>query len=170
MPFLILSYAGMAVAVYAALHDVAVRTVPNTAALLLLLIGVAARLLDHNISGGVIATFCVFAVTFIFWRLGWMGGGDLKLLTASAMFVASAPAAQGVGGMVIATTLAGGVLSLLYLTGSLLAPKPAAVKPKGFIMRVFRAELWRLRRRGPLPYATAIAAGTLYATTLRLHP
>lgn len=156
----------MAVVLYAALHDVAVRTVPNTAALLLLGLGIVLRLLDGGIGASALACFAVFAVTFIFWRLGWMGGGDLKLLTASAMFV---PAAQ-VPAMIIVTTLAGGVLSILFLTGSLVAPKPRAGKPAGFLSRVFRAELWRLRRRGPLPYATAIAAGTLYATTLRLHP
>jgi prepilin peptidase CpaA len=162
---LALYVAGALVLVYSALHDIAVRTIPNSAALLLLVIGIALRGLDHLYAPAALAGGLVFGVMFLFWRLGWMGGGDVKLLTAAAVFLP--PAA--VPGFVIATSLAGGLLAVLYLAGSLVAPKPASVRPGNMLRRVLRTEIWRLRRRGPLPYATAIAAGGLYATILQLH-
>ncbi len=68
-----------------------------------------------------------------------------------------------VGLMLLATALAGGALCLPYLPGKRLFARPAPGRPVGMLSRVLRCERWRLRRRGPLPYAVAIAAGTLFA-------
>ncbi len=157
---------GVVMLLSAALHDVAVRTVPNTVALLLLICGVFLRLMAGDIVTALMASGAVFVVTFLFWRLGWMGGGDLKLLTAAAMFVVPAK----VPTLIIVTSLAGGILAMIFLIGGAIAPPPAKIRPAGLLARAVRAELWRLKRRGPLPYATAIAAGGLYATLVQLSP
>jgi len=56
--------------------------------------------------------------------------------------------------------LAGGLLAVLYLLAQNLVPaaSPSPV-PLSLLARVWRAERWRIRRGGPLPYAVAIAAG-----------
>jgi prepilin peptidase CpaA len=138
---------GLLILCAAALHDFAVRTVPNLYSVVLF-------------AAGFVAAAIVFLVTFVFWRLRWMGGGDVKLLTAAAIFVAP----LAVPMLVAATALAGGALALLFIAGGRLAKQPAATRPRAFVSRVLRCEQWRLRRGGPLPYAAAIAVGGVIAT------
>jgi prepilin peptidase CpaA len=154
---------GAALLAFAALHDVGFRTVPNRVSAALLLCGLALRLLAGDLIWGGVCGGIVFAVTYSFWRFGWMGGADVKLLTASAVFVPP----PLVPTLIIMTSLAGGVLALVYIVGSRLAPapRPWAIMPRQatLLRRAARCELRRLRRRGPLPYATAIAVGGLLA-------
>ncbi len=163
-PTLVLFCAAGLLAAFAAVHDIGFRTVPNWVSVALLALGIVLRLLQHDAAWGLGCGAIVFAVTYLFWRFGWMGGADVKLLTA--LSVVAAPAM--VPSLVIGTSLAGGVLAMIYLLGSRIAPAPApaatvlAAHP-GLLRRAARCELRRLRRRGPLPYATAIAAGGLLA-------
>ena len=87
-----------------------------------------------------------------------MGGGDVKLLGATALAVppGSVPTLVFVMGM------AGGLLSLFYLAARRLVHAPSATRPRSLIARALRVERWRIRRGGPLPYACAIAAGGLF--------
>jgi hypothetical protein len=39
--------------------------------------------------------------------------------------------------------------------------RPRAGRPAGLLRRVWRTERYRMHRRGPLPYASAIAAAAL---------
>ncbi len=168
MPHPILIFPLFAVAAlllaFAALHDIGFRTVPNRVSLALLAIGVALRLLQHDLPWGLGCGALVFAVTYVCWRFGWMGGADVKLLSTAAVVVAPVM----VPTLVIGTSLAGGVLALLYVAGGKLAPRPkaafsgpamSALRQASLLRRAARCELRRLRRRGPLPYATAIAVG-----------
>lgn len=158
-----LTLCGLAILLFAALHDFAVRTVPNAYSVILFAAGVALRLLSggtHSLQWGLIAAAIVFALTFIFWQLGWMGGGDVKLLTASAIFVSPLTVPMLIAG----TALAGGVLALIFVVGRRMARRPAASRPARFVPRILRCEQWRLTRGGPLPYAAAIAAGGVIAT------
>jgi prepilin peptidase CpaA len=148
--------------VAAALHDVAARTIPNWVSLALCGLGVLLRCLDgkNSLLAGLSLGLLVFAVATFCWKRGWMGGGDVKLLSAAAIFVPP----PHVGDMLIAVTLAGGVVGLIYLLGrSLLSRnvRPAGARPRRLLARVLRVERRRLGRGGPLPYASAIAAGTL---------
>ncbi len=158
-PILILFLASAALLAFAALHDVGFRTVPNNVSLVLLALGILLRLLQHDLLLGLGCGAIVFAATYFFWRMGWMGGADVKLLGSTAVVVAPAL----VPTLVIGTSLAGGVLALFYVIGSRLVPQPsqafAGAGGTGLIRRAARCELRRLRRRGPLPYAAAIAAG-----------
>jgi prepilin peptidase CpaA len=144
----------------AALHDVAARTIPNWVSLALFGLGAVLRLVDHNLLAGLSLGLVVFAVATLCWKRGWMGGGDVKLLSAAAIFV---PPVH-VGDMLIAVTLAGGIVGMIYLAGrSFLSriARPAPVRPRRLLARIMRVERRRLARGGPLPYASAIAAGTL---------
>ncbi len=72
--------------VYAALHDLAVRTMPNWLSAVLL-IGAGARVVDHSLLAGVAASVVVFIILSAVWMRGGMGGGDMKLWAATVMLV-----------------------------------------------------------------------------------
>jgi len=85
----------------------------------------------------------------------------VKLLAAAALLP---PPAQ-VPDLVVGVALCGGLLALLVLALRPLVPRAAGPRPTGLFARAVRAEAWRLRRRGPLPYAVAIAGGALLTLT-----
>lgn len=161
-PISLLLLIGALLLVFAALHDIGFRTVPNRVSVALLACGILLRLLSggpHQLMWGLLCGGAVFMVTYACWRFGWMGGADVKLLTAAAVFV---PPLM-VPTLLLGTSLAGGAIALTYIIGSFLAPRPAAHRPHGLLLRALRCEQRRLRRRGPLPYAAAIAAGGFVA-------
>lgn len=139
----------------AALHDLALRTIPNTASLGLVVAGLAMRLQDGSTILGLLIAAAVFAAAVVCWRRGWLGGGDVKLLAATALVV---PPLQ-VGSLIFVTTQCGGVLALIYLVLSRTLHVSPSVQPRGALRRLLRAERWRICRGSPLPYGFAIAAG-----------
>ena len=155
--------AGAGLLLLAALHDIIARTVPNWVAGLLALLGLGAQIMGNNLVNGLIAAGLVFLVAAFCWRRGWLGGGDVKLMAAATL---AAPAGRVVL-FILAMSVAGSVLAAIYLVAGRIArralPMAAAARPihrpASLLGRATRAELWRLRRGGPLPYACAIAAG-----------
>lgn len=152
-------FAAIVALVLAAIHDLAVRTVPNE---LITAVGACAlglAALQHRLLISLAIASLLMVLTFILWTRGYLGGGDGKLLAICALLVAPG----NVFPMLLATALAGGLLCLPYLPGRHIFSRPAPTRPDGLLARLLRCERWRLRRRGPLPYAVAIAAGTLSA-------
>lgn len=153
--------AGIFLLLAAALHDVATRTIPNRLVAGVACTGLACQFMAGNAVPAGIAGAAVLAVSLAFWRRGYLGGGDAKLLAAAALMV---PANQ-ILSFILTTAVAGGVLSLFYLVmkGLCAAPRPTT-KPaaRSLIARILRIERWRLRHGIALPYATAIAAGTVF--------
>jgi prepilin peptidase CpaA len=89
-----------------------------------------------------------------------MGGGDVKLLGAVSTLVPP----HAVFTLLAFIAFAGGALAVVYLLGRAVAGKrriEVSRRPATLPARVLRAEAWRIRRGGPLPYACAIAAGLL---------
>ncbi len=111
--------------------------------------------MSGDLKGALLASLAVFLVAALCWRRGWIGGGDVKLLGAAALLV---PPFQ-VPLMVGFVAFAGGLLALPYLATRGRLHVRNSARPIGLAARVLRAECWRLRRGGPLPYAVAIAAG-----------
>jgi prepilin peptidase CpaA len=120
-------------------------------------------LLPALFSGGL-----VFAATWYCWQRGWIGGGDVKLLSACVLLVPP----ESVPELILSTATAGGLLALSYLILALLlrgngANVPAALGQAGSIRRlglprrIWRAERRRIHRGLSLPYSCAIAAGVL---------
>ncbi|MFQ3623901.1 MAG: A24 family peptidase [Acetobacteraceae bacterium] len=142
--------------VWAAVHDVAARTIPNGLPALIAVVGLGAQAVSGTLLHALAAGALVFAVSGIAWLRGWMGGGDVKLLAA----VATLLPASDVPVAMAATALAGAPLALLYLGLRRVVTVPAA-RPRGRVGRALRAEAWRIRRGGPIPYGVAIACGTL---------
>lgn len=138
----------------------AARTVPNWMAGALAVLGLLVQAASGHLIAGLVAGLIVFIVAAFCWRRGWMGGGDVKLLGAVAIVVPAGHVTQ----FVIAVTLTGAALAVIYLIARRVVPVPAARRPARFIPRAIRAECWRINRGGPLPYALAIAAGFLIVT------
>jgi prepilin peptidase CpaA len=82
--------------------------------------------------------------------MGWLGGGDAKLLAAASLWVGPAGAAP----FVVFTALAGGALAL-----ALMAARTVAAPPEKGPEWLRRA----LTPKGDIPYGVAIAAGALAA-------
>jgi len=150
--------AGAVLLLVAALHDIAARTVPNRLAAALAVTGIALRGLGGSLGAGLAIGAVVFCLAALCWRRGWMGGGDVKLLAATAIVVPPSLEFR----FVLAVALCGGILALAYLAARRLVAAPApAGRPHTLLARALRAERWRIHRGGPLPYACAIAAGGL---------
>jgi prepilin peptidase CpaA len=148
----------LAVAVWS---DLATRTVPDWCSIALLALGIAIRLMEGPAAAlSSIAFALVIGAGFLFLHArGLIGGGDVKLIAALA--VGTAPAAMP--DLLFAIGLAGGALGVAYLLLSRVMPRPALRPHAALPMRVAVVEANRIARRGPLPYALAIAAGTIAA-------
>jgi prepilin peptidase CpaA len=149
------------VLIVAALHDLAFRTVPNWMPLVVAVAAALARAGQGDLAASAGVAAIVLAATAGCWQRGWLGGGDVKLMAASSMLVPPALAMT----LLLNVALAGGALALVYLGLGLMVRRPRALGSKlarpGLLRRIWRAECYRIHRRGPLPYASAIAAGSL---------
>jgi prepilin peptidase CpaA len=166
---LVLFAAAMAL-LAAAAHDVAVRTVPNLVSLIVAVSGVGLNTLDGLLLPALLRGGLVFAVAWYCWRRGWVGGGDVKLLTACVLLVPPGSVPE----LILSTATAGGLLAVSYLAlARLLQSTPVnagpdhvgSVRHRNLLHRVWRAERRRIHRGLSLPYSCAIAAGavlTLY--------
>jgi prepilin peptidase CpaA len=143
----------------AAIHDLAARTIPNTFPIILALAGIALRIAAGGLPEALAGAAVVALLAGFCWLRGWLGGGDVKLLAAAALAVPGG----AIPGFVLSVGLIGGLLALAYLLARGLVPAGSVrLAPASLPVRAWRAECWRIRRGGPLPYAVAIAvAGTL---------
>jgi prepilin peptidase CpaA len=139
---------------YAALRDVTTFTIPNGLVLWLAtayglmapMAGLGPRAMLFSL--GVAAM--VFFITIAAFALGWMGGGDSKLLTVAALWLGP----QALPQFLIVTMVLGGLLALSMLTLRLL-PAAAAGSQGGWLMRLRSAD-------AGVPYGLPIGLAALY--------
>lgn len=143
--------------VAAAIQDIALRTIPNGLCAGVAALGLVLRILDREVPAALLAATACLLLTAFFWLRGWLGGGDVKLLSAATLLV---PGANLVG-LLAGVALAGGVLAVIYLGVSLLVAPPHGRAPHSTLARIARVERWRASRRRSVPYACAIATGTV---------
>lgn len=79
----------------------------------------------------------------------WLGGGDVKLIAATALWFDFA----GGGALFVYITLAGGMVALLFVIVRWLIPEAV----------LDRSGAKSLKRKGPIPYGVAIASGAIFA-------
>lgn len=99
----------------------------------------------------VAAALLVLCVTFLFFGMGWMGGGDAKLAAATALWL-------GFGGLppyLVYTALLGGILTLLIVAVRRF-PLPSPLAGVVWIDRLHD-------RKSGVPYGIALAAAGLIA-------
>ncbi len=157
--------AASALLLLAAWCDLATRTIPDGISVALAALGLLARATEGLAPATVslLVAAGLFAAFVALHARGFIGGGDVKLITGLAVGFSPLSTLD----FLVATVLAGGVLGLLYLSLRLLpepsplVPRPGAWPPR----RVLALERRRVGRRCPLPYAVAIAAGGILTLT-----
>lgn len=104
--------------------------------------------------GGLLMALIVFVVTTVLFHFRMMGGGDVKLMAAVALWAGP----QGIVGFLLVTSLVGGLLALIAVT-PLRFVFAEAVEALGGGKSV------RGAFRGVVPYGIAIAAGGLFVAS-----
>jgi prepilin peptidase CpaA len=138
---------------FAAASDLVSMTISNRLSLALAgsffvvaaLIGMPLVQVGHH----VLAAVLVLAVTFVFFTRGWMGGGDAKLASATALWLGFAHLLD----YLVVAALLGGVLALVLLQLRRL-PLPGALAGTPWIARLHAAD-------AGIPYGIALAAAGL---------
>jgi prepilin peptidase CpaA len=152
-------FAGLVI--LAALTDLASFTIPNWISVALALAFAPAAFAAGVSLGAIGLSFAVGLGMLVaaagMFALGWLGGGDAKLMTAAALWLGL----KGLGPFVIFTGLAGGALAL-----ALLGLRSAWLRPY-----TQAGPAWARRLATPgesAPYGVAIAVGALAA--FAVHP
>jgi prepilin peptidase CpaA len=148
---LLLAMAAFACLLLACVSDVTRFEIPDSLSIAMLLLAIGFGLLVPGFAWGphALAVLAMFAVGLLLFALGWMGGGDVKLLVAAAAWTGLA----GLPALLIGMAFGGGLLALVLIltrTGARLASLPDDRMP-----RVFQAG-------APMPYAIAITIGAAF--------
>lgn len=149
----------------AAGSDLALRRIPNWAAVAIALLGVAVQL-DRggpSAAAGSAVVACAFgAVLVVSWRLGFVGGGDVKLATAVSFWMYPDRTRE----FFLASALAGLVVALPHYGSALRRVShagPLAGGPAAAGLAVARAAAMDRR----VPFGVAIALGGAFAVLWR---
>lgn len=139
---------------FAAAMDLLTMTIPNRISVGLIIAFVVAALVAPlgwpEIASHVGAGLLMLAVGIAMFALGWLGGGDAKLLAAAALWF-------GFGGLIqylVLVSLAGGALALLIFSYRFLPP-PIWLCRQEWAMRLHA-------KAGGIPYGVALAAAGLW--------
>lgn len=139
--------------IYAGIGDLKTMKIPNRLTSLLLVgYAVAVPLVGLTLSdvcASLIAAAIVFALGFLAFSCGWMGGGDVKLLAVSALWLGAGNLAP----FVFYTSIFGALLTILLLIFRT-TRLPAAWRGREWILRLHH-------RDTGIPYGVAIAAAAV---------
>lgn len=138
------------------LRDLTTMTIPNWISLALvgaffpaaLLVGVGPADIASHVGVGAAALLAGMAM----FALGWIGGGDAKLLAASCLWMGM----EGVAPFLLLTGVAGGAFCLLLMTARQYFPLMAPTVSQGWVVNL-------MQPKGDIPYGVAIAVGALTA-------
>ena len=149
---------------FAAWKDLATRTIPDAIAIAVAALGALDRLFSGLLPLAVSASIALgFGLLLVVMHArGWLGGGDVKLAAAISLGLSAA----GTYRFIVITAIAGGILALVHLALRAALHRISASTPPqraSPLVRIYRAERWRIARHGPLPYGIAIAAGGICA-------
>jgi len=159
MPVLMISAGGLVM--LAAGWDLYSRRIPNLLSVVIAALYLAQAMYASEwaeIPWHLLTGFGVLVVGMVIFSLGWMGGGDVKLLSALAFWAGP----DYILLLLFVTCLAGGVLALLFVIPAIVGRNPAISRAVDWIYEKF------LKRPGPmlivssskglqLPYGVAIA-------------
>ena len=142
----------------AAAGDIARFEIPNWLCLSIAFLFPVAALLTpgsaHWLSH-LAALFLILVVGLAVFNFGVMGGGDIKLLTAIAAWTGLSDLVT----LMIATAIAGGIVSAVLLTARYAVQK---LQPNAGDDTPHKEPIRVLQKDAPMPYGVAIALGTLF--------
>ncbi|NJL50616.1 MAG: peptidase [Blastochloris sp.] len=138
---------------FAAVSDLLTMRIPNWVPLLLIAgFAVVSLLTGHSLAAigwHAAAAALVLAVCFAFFAFGWMGGGDAKLATATALWLGWGLLLDYV---LMASVLGGGLTLALLIARTV--PLPAMLLRQDWILRLHQPNTG-------IPYGIALAAAGL---------
>ncbi len=145
-----------ALVIVAAVKDLISFTIPNWISLALVALYVPAALMVGLSLGqvGLAAAvgFGLLCVGIGMFAMGWIGGGDAKLLAAAGLWLGWPTTLH----FVLFTALAGGALALLLLSARNTPLAVLTLRGPGWVQRL-------TEKGGPAPYGVAICFGALAA-------
>jgi prepilin peptidase CpaA len=149
---------------FAASSDLFTMTISNRVSLALIA-GFAAMAFMNGMAAGellahVEAAALVLAVTFVFFARGWIGGGDAKLASATALWFGF----DHLLVYLLYASIFGGILTFALIRFRLM-PLPQALAEQEWVKRLHRLD-------GGVPYGIALAAAALliYPDTSWMQP
>jgi prepilin peptidase CpaA len=151
-------YAAIGISAVVAYQDVRTRRIPNALSLAMAILGLARIGLAQDAVGGsytLAAGAVVFAVTLALFQYGVIGGGDAKLIPATALVIGY----TDLLGFLFLMSLCGGALASAAIVVNKLAASlkrrrvPASLPPPGEI-----DGLRALPTASTVPYGCAVAA------------
>ena len=154
----LLGFAGLMLV--AAIEDLRRLIIPNALIVALCLIWplfVAAAPTVYNVAGGLGCALAVFLAGAVCFSRGWLGGGDVKLLAAAALWAGPSQTPT----LLLLTGMLGGVLALFLM-----------MPPGAHIAALARAKLGPSDDPAahgaatPVPYGIAIAGAAITVTLL----
>lgn len=152
--------------VMAAQQDLAHRRIPNVISLALLVLGFVKWGFLWQLDSFLWAIFAasvMFAVTaFMNWRK-WLGGGDVKLLSASSFLIGS----HDTYPFVMWTALIGGLVSIIVLAVSLVFRY--VIKTKAEVGDVAGGDGAAERAHITVPYGVAISLAAIWILFCQTH-
>jgi prepilin peptidase CpaA len=149
---MLLVWLSLAVAAASSFEDLRSRRVPNALTVTAFTGGLAARSYLYGWSGatdGLIGAAIGFACLFVFFLLGGMGGGDVKLMAAFGAIVGRNQVVMAV----VMTALIGAVIALIYLLVKKVRRAVTGGEAGGPETRPDRKDF--------IPYAPAISLGVM---------
>ncbi len=141
---------------YAIITDFTKLTIPNWVPLVLIAAFVPFALLFLDASSmprNLLIAGAIFALGVVFFALGWIGGGDVKLLTATTLWIGAEAAPQ----FVIIMAVLGGALAAALFTINHYSDQLSALMPRNWLVR----RLLELAQSGRCPYGVAIGIAAL---------
>ncbi len=151
----------MGLLIWGAVSDFCDYVIPNRLCLAIALLFpayVLARGGDVDWAGAILVAAAVFAVGACFFALNLAGGGDVKFLSAAALWAGPA----WIVPLLAITALSGGVIALMMLSRFRFARPHPEDGPSG------GARASSLKQ--PMPYGVAIATGGLYVAGRLMAP
>jgi prepilin peptidase CpaA len=138
---------------FAASSDLLTMTISNRITLILLagffLLAIATGMDQTQILSHIGAASLVLLVTFIFFARGWIGGGDAKLASVTALWLGFDHLLE----YALYASLLGGVLTLAMIRFRLM-PLPKFLSGQEWLKRLHQLD-------GGVPYGIALAAAAL---------
>lgn len=161
----------MVILVPAALYDYRERRIPNVLSMSGWLLG---PLINYALSGmlglraSLLGFIILFALTFPFWLLGWMGAGDVKLMGSVGAMIGSGD----VWLVLLCIVVAGFIFGLIILAlkgvlGESFERYRAMAGLTVLSKQPIYVESAHGKEKETMPYAVPIAFGTLIALLIR---
>jgi prepilin peptidase CpaA len=138
---------------FAASSDLLTMTISNRVTLILLagffVLALAAGMSQEQLISHIGAGFLVLVITFVFFARGWIGGGDAKLASVTALWFGFDQLLE----YALYASLLGGVLTVVMIRFRLMK-LPQALAGQAWLQRLHQLD-------GGVPYGIALAAAAL---------